>query len=177
MCHPLCVYIYIYIFFFFFLWRCDPTRVLASSFLRFSRSHTTTHHSRQDSSGRAISSSQRPLPDNIQHSQQTSMPRWDSNLRSQQESSRRPTPQTARLLGPAYIYIYIYIERERERRRNVNIEVSFIMNDTVQHPPMMYILVPEDGLKQRPKHVVSLNKTIKQVVLCLNIYIPSLYLL
>ena len=39
-----------------------------------SRSRTTTHHSRQDSSGRLISSSQRPLPDNTQHSQQTSMP-------------------------------------------------------------------------------------------------------
>ena len=33
--------LYIYIF-----GRCDPTRVMASSFLRFSRSHTTTHHSR-----------------------------------------------------------------------------------------------------------------------------------
>jgi len=32
-----------------------------------SRSHTTTHHSRQDSSERVISSSQRPLPDNTQH--------------------------------------------------------------------------------------------------------------
>jgi len=30
-----------------------------------------THHSRQDSSGRVISSSQRPLPVNTQHSQQT----------------------------------------------------------------------------------------------------------
>jgi hypothetical protein len=30
----------------FFLWRCDPTRVMASSFTRFSRSHITTHHSR-----------------------------------------------------------------------------------------------------------------------------------
>ena len=38
-----------------------------------SRSHTT-HHSPQDSSGRVISTSQRPLPDNTQHSQQTSMP-------------------------------------------------------------------------------------------------------
>ena len=37
--------------------------------LEVSRSHTT-HHSRQDSSGRVISSSQRPLPDNTQHSQQ-----------------------------------------------------------------------------------------------------------
>jgi hypothetical protein len=36
-----------------------------------SRPHTTTHHSRQDSSGRVISLSQRPLPDNTQHSQQT----------------------------------------------------------------------------------------------------------
>ena len=38
-----------------------------------SRSHTTTHHSRQDSSGRVISSSQRPLPDNTQHSQRTNI--------------------------------------------------------------------------------------------------------
>jgi hypothetical protein len=30
----------------FLLWRCDPTRVMVFSFLRFSRSHTTTHHSR-----------------------------------------------------------------------------------------------------------------------------------
>ena len=35
-----------------------------------SRSHTTTH---QDSSGRVISSSQRPLPDNTQHAQQTNI--------------------------------------------------------------------------------------------------------
>ena len=35
-----------------------------------SRSHTTTHHSRQDSSGRVISPSLRPLPDKTQHSQQ-----------------------------------------------------------------------------------------------------------
>ena len=36
-----------------------------------STSHTRTHHSRLDSSGRVISPSQRPLPDNTQHSQQT----------------------------------------------------------------------------------------------------------
>ena len=35
-----------------------------------SRSHTTTHYIRQDSSGRVISPSQIPLPDNTQHSQQ-----------------------------------------------------------------------------------------------------------
>jgi hypothetical protein len=36
-----------------------------------SRSHTTTHHSRQDFTGRVISSSLWPLPDNTKHSQQT----------------------------------------------------------------------------------------------------------
>jgi hypothetical protein len=41
--------------------------------LEVSRSHTTTHHSRYDSSGRVISSSQRPLPGNT-HNRQTSMP-------------------------------------------------------------------------------------------------------
>jgi len=41
--------------------------------LEVSRSHTTAHHSRQDSPGRAISSSQRPISDNIQHSRQTPM--------------------------------------------------------------------------------------------------------
>ena len=38
---------------------------------KVSISHTTTHHSRQDSSGRMISAPQRPLADNTQHSQQT----------------------------------------------------------------------------------------------------------
>jgi hypothetical protein len=37
------------------------------------RSHTATHHSWQDSSGRMISSSHRPLPDNT-HNRKTSMP-------------------------------------------------------------------------------------------------------
>jgi hypothetical protein len=36
-----------------------------------SRSYKTTHSCRQDSSGRGISSSQRPLPENTRHSQQT----------------------------------------------------------------------------------------------------------
>ena len=39
-----------------------------------SRSHSTTHHSRQDSSGRLICSSQRPLETNNTHNRQTPMP-------------------------------------------------------------------------------------------------------
>ena len=43
--------------------------------LEVSKSHTTMHHSRYDSSGRVISPSQRPLPYNTQntHKKQTSM--------------------------------------------------------------------------------------------------------
>ena len=41
--------------------------------LEVSRSHTTTYHVRYDSSGRVISSSQRPLPDNTQYSQHTNI--------------------------------------------------------------------------------------------------------
>ena len=47
--------------------------IYGAPILDVSRSHTTTHHSRKDSSGRVISSSQRPLPDNTQHSQQTNI--------------------------------------------------------------------------------------------------------
>jgi hypothetical protein len=35
------------------------------------KSHTTTPHTRQDSTGRVISSSQKPPSDNTQHSQET----------------------------------------------------------------------------------------------------------
>jgi hypothetical protein len=38
-----------------------------------SRSHSTTHHSQYDSSGRVISSWQSPIPDNNQHLQQTNI--------------------------------------------------------------------------------------------------------
>jgi hypothetical protein len=45
-----------------------------------STSHTTTHHSQQDSTARVISSLQRPLPDNTQHTtDKHPCPQWDSN--------------------------------------------------------------------------------------------------
>ena len=55
----------------FFLWRCSPTRTMASSFLRF-----LDHTQRRITVGRTpldeyISLSQRPLPDNTQQSTQT----------------------------------------------------------------------------------------------------------
>ena len=54
-------------------WRDSPPVGQGLLIHEVSRSHRTTHHSRQDSSGRVISSSQRPLSDNTQHSQQTNI--------------------------------------------------------------------------------------------------------
>ena len=48
-----------------------PNAVQFLLILEVSRSRTTTHHSREEFSGRVISPSQRPLPDNTQHSTQT----------------------------------------------------------------------------------------------------------
>ena len=81
---------YIYIF---FLWRCDPTRVMASSFLRF-----LDHTQRRITVGRTPldkwSARRRDLylTKHDTHNRQISMPRWNSNPRSQQASGRRPTP-------------------------------------------------------------------------------------
>ena len=55
--------------FFLFFWCWGPTRA-GILILEVSRSHATTHHSRQDFSGRVISPSQRPLPNNTWHSTQ-----------------------------------------------------------------------------------------------------------
>ena len=63
----------LYLCIFFFFWRCSPMQTMASSFTRFSGSNITTQYSRQESSRRVISSSQRPLSDNTQHSQQTNI--------------------------------------------------------------------------------------------------------
>jgi hypothetical protein len=72
------------------LWRCGPNAGHGRLMLEVSWSHTTTYQS----SGRVISSSQRPLPNNAKHSQQTNIYalRWDLNPRYQQASGRWPTP-------------------------------------------------------------------------------------
>jgi len=53
-----------------FFWSQQPPVGQGLLIHEVSRSHTTTQHSRQDSSGRVISPSQRPLPD-TQRSKQT----------------------------------------------------------------------------------------------------------
>ena len=65
----------------------------------FTSSHTATPHSRQDSSERMISPSQRPLPDNTQHSQQTNI-NAPGGIRTHDRSSR--TAVDLRLRPPGY---------------------------------------------------------------------------
>jgi hypothetical protein len=59
--------------------------------VEISRSHTMTHHSRLDSSWWVISSSQRPLPVNTQHSQQTNI-HAPCGIQTHHRSSRRRAP-------------------------------------------------------------------------------------
>jgi hypothetical protein len=104
------IYIYIYIYIQFFSvalqsnsGSCPP--------LTGPRDHTHwTHHTRPDSPGRMISSIQRPLPDNTQHSQETDV-HVPGGIRTHNPSKR--TAQTHPLdraaTGIGYIYIYIYI--------------------------------------------------------------------
>jgi hypothetical protein len=76
--------------FFVCFWRDSPPVGQGLLIHEVSRSHSTTHHSRQDSSGRVISSSQRPLPDNTHN--RLPCPRWDSNPQSQQAADLRIRP-------------------------------------------------------------------------------------
>jgi len=77
---------------FFFLWRCGPTRARASSFMRF------LDHTRLTTVGRTPldewSARRRDLylTTHNTYNRQISIPRRDSNPRSQQASGRRPTP-------------------------------------------------------------------------------------
>jgi hypothetical protein len=77
----------------FFLWRCDPTRVMAFSFLRFldhTQRRTTVGRTPLDErSARRIDLH---LTTHDTHNRQISIPRWNLNPRSQQASGRRPTP-------------------------------------------------------------------------------------
>ena len=66
--------VFVSLLLFFFIWRDSSQWARVYSATRFL--HTTTHYSRYDSSGRVISSSQIPLPNNTHthnHNRQTSM--------------------------------------------------------------------------------------------------------
>jgi len=57
-----------------------------------------SHHTRKDSSGRVISPTQRPLPDNTQHSQQTDI-RAPCEILTRNPSKRATADKRLRPLG------------------------------------------------------------------------------
>jgi hypothetical protein len=76
-------------------WPNHPQWAMASSLTSF-LDHTRRRTSRYDSSGRVISSSQRPLPGNTQHSQQTDIHApggiWTNSLSRRAATDLRPRP-------------------------------------------------------------------------------------
>ena len=87
-----CIYIYTYIHIYIYSPHGATTPQWAEvSSLSTLHDHTQIHHTQYDSSGRVISPTQRPLPDNTQHSQQTSKPPAEFEPAI---SSPRERPQT-----------------------------------------------------------------------------------
>ena len=79
-------------------WKLNPISESWPPFMGL-RDHTHwTHDSRQDSSGRVISSTQRHLPDNAQHLEETNI---HSPGRARTHNSRNGGPYSARPLGLA----------------------------------------------------------------------------
>jgi len=77
----------------FFLFVFGATARPVGQFLlihEVTRSHTTTHYSWYDSFWRVISSSQRPLPDNTQHSTTEKRPNHDLSRRAAEYLRLRP---------------------------------------------------------------------------------------
>ena len=97
--------VYHIIYHIIFLWRCDPTRVMALSFLRF-LDHTQRRTT--DSSGQVISSSQRPLPDSTQHSQQTNI-HAPGGIRTHDLSRRAAADLRLRPRGHWDRHFFVYI--------------------------------------------------------------------
>ena len=83
---------------FVFLWRCGPTRTMASSFTRFLR-----HAQRRTTVGRTPLDEWSALRRDLYWTtHKHPCPQRDSNPKSQQESGSRPTPQTGTQLLTMY---------------------------------------------------------------------------
>jgi len=111
-----------------------------------------------------ISSSQRPLPDNTQHSQQTDIhaPRWDSNPQSQQVSGRRPTPYDRATTGTGFCLINIGKKELISRlssicsfqdincifRRNLTVYMARLPPHILRTARLLHNTIPEFGARK-----------------------------
>ena len=113
--------------FFLSILRQPPQQAKASSFSRL-HDHTQTHHVRQDSFGRVISPSQRPLPDNTQHLQEkkTSMP--PGGIRTRNPSKRRTADPSFRPHGRWNIKEFFFFEGVGGRRDPTRVMASSFLS-------------------------------------------------
>jgi hypothetical protein len=94
--------------------------------------HTQTHHTRYDSSGRVISPTQRTLPDNTQHSQESGIhalgriPTHKPSKRATADPSLRPTGQWDR---PALQEVKIFLGSHKD----VNFPQIILSRETADH--------------------------------------------
>ena len=95
-------------FYFFLLWRCGPTRASFLSFLDNTQRRTIVGRTSLDEW--SVRRRDCYLATQNTHNKYPCF-RWDSNPQSQQASGRRPTPETARSLGPAFLmWLFKYIK-------------------------------------------------------------------
>ena len=90
----------------YFLSCCNSPQWAQAPSLARLRDHNETHQTRQDSSRRVISPTQRPLPDNTQHSQQTHIHASDG-IRTHSLSKRAAADRSITPLGHWDQYICI----------------------------------------------------------------------
>ena len=91
---------------------------MASSLSRLS-SHTQTHHIRWDFSGRVISSSQTPLPDNTQHSQETEMHDLGGIRNPNPNKQTAATHALDRAVTETGSHLTIYLNQQLQNREQI----------------------------------------------------------
>jgi hypothetical protein len=111
------IFLNLYIYYYYFLWHCSPTRAMASSSTRF-LDHTQRRATvGRTPVGRVISSSQRPLPDNTQHIQQTNI-HAPGGIRNHDRNKQAAVDLRLRPRGrwdQQFMYLYYYLLTQRGR--------------------------------------------------------------
>jgi hypothetical protein len=110
-------YIYTYVCLFVCLFLAQQPPVGHGLIPEVSGSHTRQHHSRWDSSGQVISSSQGPLPDNTHniHNRQTSMPpvEFEPTISTSERPQTYALDRAATRTGSDMcVCVYIYIHTD-----------------------------------------------------------------
>ena len=106
------LYRYEYIFYHGVTAPSPPQWAKASSLSRL-HDHTQTHHTWQDSSGRVISPTQRPLLANTQHSQQTDI-HVSGGIRTHNPNKRASADQQVNYISKLYLEVFVKYQQKKQ---------------------------------------------------------------